>query len=649
MSDRTLNLPEGKNVEPEENLEQHAAAGSSPADGPVQAHEPEPAVDAVPGAPEEEAAAAAVALAIDGEGEDRDVDFQDLSSKSLKEILSVFSDIIEEGDQMKMYKYSEMIKAAFYKALKREKIAAGYVASAGSVPASGTLPDDGRQEMPVSVNPFAEVERGFKELYAKYKALRSAYVQEMERKKEENLREKKAIIDELKNLLETTEDLNRTFPAFRALQARWREAGPVPQSEVKDIYDTYRHYEEKFYDYVKINNELRDLDFKKNLEAKISLCEKAESLIEEENVTKAFNQLQKLHEQWKEIGPVDKEHRETIWERFKLASSAINKKHQAYYEGLKSEHKENLAAKTLLCERAEAISVREINDMAGWNSATKEIDGLFGEWKGIGFTARKDNQKIYDRFKAATNKFYARKKEFYAQLKGSLQDNYHKKVALCEQAEAVADSTDWKKTTEYLISLQKQWKEIGPVSRKKSEQVWTRFRAACDKFFDNKSRNFGGADPEQVQNYRDKMAVIEEISAYQPQGEREDEEAARAFVKRWNAIGHVPFSEKDTIQEKFRDALSAKFQGYSGYLHDRQASARVDRRRDTPARMERDRLVQKFRKLETEIATYENNLGFFANSRNAEKFISDINRKIETLRNELGELEMKIKELDSAE
>ena len=227
--------------------------------------------------------------------------------------------------------------------------------------------------------------------------------------------------------------------------------------------------------------------------------------------------------------------------------------------------------------------------------------------------------------------------------------NYHKKVALCEQAEAVADSTDWKKTTEYLISLQKQWKEIGPVSRKKSEQVWTRFRAACDKFFDNKSRNFGGADPEQVQNYRDKMAVIEEISAYQPQGEREDEEAARAFVKRWNAIGHVPFSEKDAIQEKFRDVLSAKFQGYSGYLHDRQAPARADRRRDTPARMERDRLVQKFRKLETEIATYENNLGFFANSRNAEKLISDINRKIETLRNELGELEMKIKELDSAE
>lgn len=577
---------------------------------------------------------------------------QDLSSKSLKDLLQIFEAIIEKGDQQEMYKYSETIKASFYKTLKREKIAAGFLE-----PSENHTEESTEDESNVSVNPFAEIERGFKDLYSKYKSSRSAFLQELEHKKDENLAVKLQIIDELKSLLETQEDLNMTFPEFRALQTKWRESGPVPQAKVKDVYDTYQHCVEMFYDYVKINNELRDLDFKKNYEAKIDLCEKAEALIAEDNVINAFAKLQKLHEEWKEFGPVEKEFRESIWERFRTATSEINKKHQSHFEVVKGEQKENLTKKTTLCEKAEEIANKEITETNGWNTSSKDLENLQKEWKTIGFASKKENQRIYDRFRAACDIFYNRKREYYSQFKDQMSVNMEKKIALCEQAEAIMDSTDWKKTTDTLISLQKQWKEIGPVSRKKSDQIWVRFRAACDKFFNNKDKNFGGVDPQYVENLEKKMAIIEEVKSFVSDGNSSNDiKAMKDFFNRWNEVGFVPFKEKDRIQDLFKEVINQHFAEYRGNEGGVKSSRRPGRdSRDNrpqrgnninPARSERERLVQKFRKKEGEIATYENNMGFFASSKNADIFIKEIKNKIEIAKAELLDLEEKIKTID---
>ena len=560
----------------------------------------------------------------------------DLANKSLKDIVTLFESLVEKGDQQEMYKYAEPIKAVFYKTLKKEKIAAGFLAPVEEIS------EEQEVEEKISENPFAEIERGFKDIFARYKSLRAVHLQQMEKQKEENLEIKKQIIDELKALLETQEDIATTFPKFRSLQTRWRESGPVPQARVKDIYDSYQHYVEMFYDYVKINNELRDLDFKKNYEAKVALCEKAEKLVEEENVVNAFTALQKLHEEWKEFGPVEKEYRESIWERFKAATSQVNKKHQAYFEKIKADQKENLAAKTVLCEKAEEIAAREVSESNTWNEYSKELEGLQKEWKTIGFASKKDNQKIYDRFRAACDQFYNRKREYYSQFKDQMTRNMEQKVALCEQAEAMKESTDWKKTTEDLINLQKQWKEIGPVSRKKSDQIWNRFRAACDYFFDNKEKNYGGVDPQYVENLNKKLALIEEIKAYESVDRASDAEVMREFTARWGEIGFVPFKEKEKIQAQYKEAMDSKFQGMSRSRRGGKGQKEVN-----PARSERERLVQKFRKKESEIATYENNIGFFASSKNADALVKELSKKIEAAKAELAELEEKIKEIDS--
>lgn len=604
-------------------------------------------------------------------------ELKNLASKSLKEIVEAFRNLVDNGDIMELNRQSEYIKATFYKVLKEEKIASGYHVLPGTAeyveaqedgeqetsmeeqevrePVEANVPAEANEdaEASVSVNPFIEIERAFKELYARYKGRRAVYFQNLEKEKQLNLDKKLEVIEELKNLLETTEDLNRTFPEFRALQNRWREIGPVPQARIKDVYETYQHYVEKFYDYVKINNELRDLDFKKNLEAKTLLCERAEALEKSPNVVEAFAQLQKLHEEWKEFGPVAKEFREEIWDRFRAATSRINKMHQAYFENLKVQQKENLVAKTALCEKAESLADKDIKDSNGWNAVTKEFEDIQKEWRKIGFASKKDNQKIYDRFRAACDKFYNRKREFYADFKEQMNTNMEKKIALCEQAEAVMDSTDWKKTSDYLISLQKQWKEVGPVSRKKSDQVWARFRAACDHFFDNKEKNFGGVDPQYVDNLKAKQAVVEEVNAYVATGDaREDDKAARAFAERWNAVGFVPFKEKEKIQEAYRDAMAAKFPDFrvsAGGGRGKAQRGGRGRVETSPARQERDRLLQKFRKLESEIATYENNIGFFASSKKADSLVREFQKKIDAAKEELAALEEKIHQLDSQE
>ncbi len=564
----------------------------------------------------------------------------DYSNKGLKEIVDSFKELLEGENMQQLYKHAEALKAAFYKNLRKEKIASGLEQHTEAVEGTEAPVEEAPEEESVSVNPFAEIERGFKDLYAQYKTRRSAYTQEMEKNKEENYQAKLAVIEDLKNLVEAREDLKETFPKFRELQNRWRSIGPVPQARVKDLYDTYQHYVEMFYDYVKINKEFRDLDFKKNLEAKEKLCERAEALAEEEDAVGAFRTLQKLHEQWKELGPVSKEFRESIWDRFKAATAIINKKHQAYFESQKGNQKENYEAKCALCEKVEAIAKTEVADSTEWNKLTKEIENIQKEWKKIGFASKKDNQKVYDRFRAACDEFFAKKRDFYSGFKNQMQDNLAKKIELCEKAEALKDSTDWKKGSEEFIALQQAWKEIGPVSRKKSEQIWKRFRAACDEFFNNREKHFGNQNSEQVDNLNKKRELIEEVKAYVVEDRDEAREALRAFQDRWNQIGFVPFKEKTRVQDAFRKAINEKFAEF------RETGSRYASKVDRTVRTERDRLVQKFMKKEQEIATWENNMGFFSQSKNAEVLLQELNKKIDVARQELAELEEKIKEFD---
>lgn len=572
------------------------------------------------------------------------------SDRSLAELADMFMELARNPERMKMNKEAEAIRSAFYKNLAKEKAAAG-IPDTDSPAADAEAQEDGQESMAadqhagdaddsVSENPFAEIERGFKALYNAYRKERAEYNRQLEKEREHNLELKQAVIEDLKALLEKQEDVNATFPEFREIQNRWRAIGPVPVQSFRNLNDTYQLYVEQFYDKVKINRELRDLDFKKNLEVKIGFCEQAEKLAEDDNVIEAFRTLQKLHEQWKEYGPVAKEFRESIWDRFKAATAVINKKYQAHFEGLKSRYAENLAAKEKLCVQVEEIASRENVSASEWNTLSKDIEEIQKQWKTIGFATKKENQKIYDRFRAACDKFFERKREFYAGYKENINANLEKKIALCEEAEALKSSTDWKKTTSQLINLQKQWKEIGAVPRKKSEQLWKRFRAACDEFFSERDKN---VKPENDfhGNLKAKQRIIDEINAFQlSSDENENIDAMNDFIARWQEIGFVPFKEKDEIARKYKEALQSRF-------GDLASKARRSRYAKAP-KSEKERLVQKYLKKEQDITTYENNIGFFAMSRNSEPLIRQMQERIELAKKELKELEEQIRELENA-
>ncbi len=561
------------------------------------------------------------------------------SEKTLAELIRLFEELVQNEERMKMSKEAEAIKSSFYKRLQKEKTEAGLAVAEPA--AEGEETEEAPVEETVSENPFAEVERGFKDLYNKYKKERAEYNRQLEKEREDNLARKEAVIADLKALLEKQEDVNATFPEFREIQNRWRAIGPVPATNYRNINETYQLYVEQFYDMVKINRELRDLDFKKNLEAKEQFCEFAEKLAENQNVVEAFRELQKLHEQWKEFGPVAKEYRDQIWDRFKAATAVVNKKYQAFFEGMKEQQAENLAKKTVLCEKVEEIAEREVTNSNEWNTFSKEIEDIQKEWKTIGFASKKDNQKIYDRFRAACDKFYGRKRDFYNEVKDGMNANLEKKIALCEAAEALKASTEWKKATDQFINLQKQWKEIGAVPRKKSEQLWKRFRAACDEFFAERDKN---AKPENdfYGNLKAKQRLIEEINAYELKGDDSDTAAMQDFQKRWQEIGFVPFKEKDNIAQAYKDALNGKFPN-AGRGGNRRG------RGGKPALSEKDRLIQKYNHLEQDIVTYENNIGFFSMSKNSEPLVKQMQERIAQAKEELKALADQIRVLNEAE
>ena len=569
--------------------------------------------------------------------------------KTLAELSGLFQELTESADRMKRSKEAEAIKSAFYKLLSREKAEAGEDATVDE-PDADTVEEIAATEPLTSapVSPFAAIEAGFKSLYNSYKKERAEYNRQLDAEREENLVKKQAVIEDLKTLIDEQGDMKDSFPKFREIQNRWREVGPVPQQNFRDVNDTYQLYVEKFYDLVQINRELRDLDFRKNLEAKTEFCEQAEALAESEDVVGAFKELQKLHEQWKEYGPVAKEFRDSIWERFRAATAVINKKYQAHFEGLKEQHAANLEAKSALCEKVEAIAAQEITSSNQWNALSKEIEAIQAEWRKIGFATRKDNQKVYDRFRAACDQFFTRKREYYNEFKDSMNDNMAKKLAIIEQAEALKDSTDWKKTSDALIELQRQWKEIGAVPRKKSEQLWKRFRAACDAFFNERDKQ---SKPENdfYGNLKAKRALIEEIEAYVPADAEADAEAAHGFAERWSAIGFVPFKEKEAVGAAYKAAMQAKFPdwGRGGRREGGRGPVREPRRGQPLT--EKDKLTQKYNQLQQDIQTYENNIGFFGLSKGAEQLKAQMQERIDAAKEDLRKLEAEIRELVAKE
>ena len=549
----------------------------------------------------------------------QDEETPDYQSQSLSELVASLQEIASAEERMKLYKRVEAIKSAFYRKLQKEKETALLQVE---------------ELVEGAENPFLAIEEGFKEVYSQYKRERAVYNEKMEQERKQNLELKKQVIEDLKALIEKQEDVNATFPAFREIQNRWREIGPVPASDVTDINKTYSLYVEQFYDLVKINRELRDEDFRRNLEVKQQFCEKAEALAGEKNIVEAFRELQKLHEQWKEYGPVAKEFREDIWNRFKAATAVINRAYQAQSMELKAKQEENLAAKTVLCEKAEAIAATDVTASNDWNRLSHEVEQLQQEWRKIGFASRKSNQKIYDRFKAACDSFFVKKRAFYTEYKDNLKANLQKKIALCEAAEALKTSTDWKKTAQQLQDLQKQWKEIGAVPYRNSDEVWKRFRAACDEFFAERDKN---AKPENdfYRNLKIKRTIIREITEYELKGNQEDASALKDFQTRWNETGFVPYKEKDKVNAEYKEAVKAKF-----------GAAAEGRQSRKPARSEKEILIDKFNRLQQDIATYENNIGFFAAGKGAESMISAMRKKIDAAKDELSALAEKIRKTE---
>lgn len=561
----------------------------------------------------------------------------DMAEMSKSEVVEYFAGLLESKPVNTLRYDVEAVKVAFYKKHRAEvaTLKAQFVEAGGA-----------EEEFKA---PADNDEIRLKELYGVYRTRREEYMASLEKSKEENLKVKLQIIEELKALIDAGETVGQTFQTFRQLQQRWKEAGVVPQTHVKEVWETYNLHVENFYNFVKINKELRDLDLQRNLEAKTALCEAAEALAGESSIVAAFRKLQELHEQWREVGPVANEHKESIWERFKEASSRINRQHQEYFEGIKEEQKKNLALKTELCERAEALCEEILTSRKEWNKASERLIEIQKVWKTIGFAPKKDNAKIYERFRSACDRFFELKRGFYEGVKSEMEHNLQLKLEICEAAEAIKDSEQWKKSADELIALQKRWKEIGPVSRRHSDAVWKRFRAACDHFFARKSEHFASVDAVHADNLAKKNTLIEEIENYDISGG--NIENIKEFQRRWSEIGHVPIKEKDALQKRYREAIDRLFATLRN--GDRERGAERFRNKISTMknnggklRTERDRLYNKVKQLEADIATLENNIGFFARSKGAEALIRDVENKIARAKQEMADTIEKIQLID---
>ena len=484
------------------------------------------------------------------------------------------------------------------------------------------------------------------------KEKRAEQQQKEEQAREENALRKEALLERLQAMIDSADVEQASYNDFKALQQEWKNIGEVPATKVSDLWKRYQTLTERFYDILKLNIEFREYDFKKNLEAKTRLCEAAERLAEEEDVISAFHQLQKLHQEFREIGPVARELREEVWTRFKEASTVVNKRHQQHFEELKQRENDNLEKKTALCEKVESIDVATLETYAQWNDKTQEVIALQEEWKTIGYAPQKMNNKIFERFRAACDAFFQRKAEFYKGMKDNLATNLEKKIALCEKAEALQDSTEWKATADKLTALQREWKSIGAVPKKQSDAIWKRFNAACDAFFEKRKAATSSQRTEEQENLAKKRAIIEQLSAINPEAATsEDQAKMHDLIKEWNSIGHVPFREKDKIYKQYKALIDALFDTFQK----NEATRRVARYKDsikegTNIARERERLLRIYENMCGEIKTYENNLGFLnASSKSGNSLVAEMQRKMEKLKADAQLVLKKIAALEEKE
>ena len=498
------------------------------------------------------------------------------------------------------------------------------------------------------------VEEEFKNIMSVIKEKRSALTAELEKQKEMNLQVKLSIIEELKELVESPDDANKSYTEFKKLQQQWNEVKLVPQAKVNELWKNYQLYVEKFYDLLKLNNEFREYDFKKNLEIKTHLCEAAEKLADEADVVSAFHQLQKLHQEFRDTGPVAKELRDEIWARFKAASTTVNRRHQQHFEALKEVEQHNLDQKTVICEIIEAIDYKELTNFASWESKTQEVIALQNKWKTIGFAPQKMNVKIFERFRKACDEFFRKKGEFFKTLKEGMNENLEKKRALCEKAEALKDSTDWKATADELTKLQKEWKTIGPVAKKYSDAVWKRFISACDYFFEQKNKATSSQRSVEQENLEKKKNIIEKLNAIDDQMDTEEAtQLVRDLMKEWNGVGHVPFKEKDRIYKQYHSQVDKLFERFNISASNKKLSnfkstiSSIQEGSPQALYREREKLVRAFDNMKNELQTYENNLGFLTtSSKKGNSLLTEINRKVEKLKADIELVKEKIKVVD---
>ncbi len=567
----------------------------------------------------------------------------DYSGYSKSELVETLGLIIDNRPPAEIKDDVERIKTLFYKKLKieSEERKNKFLEGGGKI-----------EDYKVWVDPL---DFRVKELLDRYREKKNDYNKIQEAEKLENLKKKYDIIDKIKDLVNREESINKTFHEFRTLQNEWHSIGVVPQASLKDLWENYHHSVEVFYDYIKINKELRDLDLKKNLEAKVLICEKAEELLLEPNPVNAFRILQDLHNQWREIGPVPQESKNEIWERFREATSQINKRHHEYFEKQKDEQRKNLEAKIAICEEVEAINLQEINSFKDFDERADKIVSLQKMWRTLGFAPKKQNNKVYQRFREACDAFFEKKRSFYADNKEIQLNNLQLKNELCIQAEALQESTDWKTTSDALIRLQKEWKEIGPVPRKQSERIWKRFRKACDHFFNRKAEYFASLDTSYEDNLKAKTAIIEELEKFEPGADVHAAfERLKELQRRWTEIGFVPFNKKEEITNRYRNALNKQFDKLKIADEDKSIlkyKTKLDNLKSNPKasrklRNERDKFFAKIKQLENDIVLWENNIGFFAKSSNADTMIKEVREKIDNARKMIKTLEEKVKMID---
>jgi len=569
----------------------------------------------------------------------------DYSGFSKTELVDTLSLIIENRPPSEIRNDVERIKVFFFKRLKAEE----------EERRIKFIDEGGKEEdYRIWVDPL---EAKVRHLIEKYKERKTDYSRIQEAEKYENLKKKYDIIDRIKDLVNREESINKTFHEFRSLQNEWHSVGVVPQNSLKDLWETYHHNVEIFYDYIKINKELRDLDLKKNLEAKVLLCEKAEELLLEPNPVNAFKLLQDYHNQWREIGPVPQESKNEVWERFREATAQVNKRHHEYFENQKSEQKKNLEAKIAICEEVEEINLLEIKNFKDFDNKANRLVELQKLWRTIGFAPKKQNNKVYQRFRDACDSFFEKKRGFYAENKEVQQNNLQRKINLCIQAEALQESEDWKETSDALIRLQKEWKEVGPVPRKQSEKCWKRFRKACDHFFNRKAQHFSTLDTSYEDNLNAKLALIEELESFEPGGDVQSAfERLKDIQRKWSEIGFVPFNRKEEVANRYRNALNKEFDKlkigdedksilkYRNKLDNLKSNPKVSRK----IRNERDKFFTRIKQLESDIVLWENNIGFFTKSKNAATMIKEVEEKIENAKKLIKTLEEKVKMIDQS-